>query len=117
VAKDRALYAEVSAISADAAKQTHEAIDAYFDLLKKTISSFPPGGTKLGDKLKIHADQNLAAAQEYVKKLSQAKTVQEIIQIQTEFMASQFNAFQEQAKDLAETYSKAAADAIKIPPT
>jgi hypothetical protein len=117
MAKDTEVSEEVGAITQAAAKQTHEAIDAYFDLLKKTISSFPSGGTKLGDKLKIHADQNLTAAQEYVKKLSQAKTVQEVIQIQTEFMASQFNAFQEQAKDLAETYPKAATDAIKIPST
>jgi len=115
MAKDTEVSEEVSAITKAAAKQAHEAVDAYFDLLKKAISSLPSGGTKLGEKLKNHAEQNVAATQEYVKKMSQAKTAQEVIQIQTDFMQTQFNAFGEQAKDLVETYSKEAGTAIKVP--
>jgi hypothetical protein len=115
MAKDREVLEEVGAITQAAAKQAHEAVDAYFDLLKKAISSFPSGGTKLGEKLKNHAEQNVAATQGYVKKMSQAKTAQEVIQIQMDFMQTQFNAFGAQAKDLAEAYSKAATDATKLP--
>jgi hypothetical protein len=75
----------------------------------------PSGGTEFGEKLKRHAEQNVATVQDYVTKLSQAKTVQDAIQVQTQFIQTQFNALGEQAKDLVETLSKAAADATKVP--
>ncbi len=74
-------------------------------------------GTDFGEKLRRHAEQNLTAVQEYLTKLSEAKTVQDAIRIQTEFVQTQFNAFGEQAKDLAEAYSGAAKSAIEVPPT
>ncbi len=117
MAEDKELYAEVSAISKEAGKRTHEAKEAYFDFLKKAILSLPSGGTEFGEKLKRHAEQNVTAMHEYVKQLSQAKTVQDAIRIQTEFMQTQFNIFGEQANDLMETYSKAAEDARKVPST
>jgi len=115
MAEDTEVSQEVSAITRAAAKQAHEGADAYFDLLKKAISSFPSGGTKLGEKLKSHAEQNVTAAQEYVTKLSEAKTIQDAIRIQTEFVQSQFASFGEQAKDLMDTYAKEAETAIKVP--
>jgi hypothetical protein len=33
-----------------ALEQTHQAMDTYFDFLKKSISSFPSGGTEIGDR-------------------------------------------------------------------
>jgi len=115
MADDTQVSDEVSAITKAAARQAHEAADAYFDLLKKAISSFPSGGTKLGKKLKSHAEQNIAALQEYVTKLSEVRTIQDAIRIQTEFVQSQFAAFGEQARDLMDTYAKEAETAIKVP--
>lgn len=115
MAKDTKVSEDLSAITEQAAKQAENAFDAYFDFLKRAISSYPSGGTKLGEKLKSQAEQNVTAVHEYVKQLSQAKTVQDAIRIQTEFMQAQFNIFGEQAKELMETYSKAAEDAIKVP--
>jgi len=115
MAEDTEVSEEVSAITKAAARQAHEAMDAYFGLLKKAISSVPSGGTKLGEKLKSHAEQNVAAAQEYVAKLSEAKTIQDAIRIQTEFVQTQFAAFGEQAKGLMETYAQEAERTIKVP--
>ena len=42
--------------------------------------------------LKSYAGKNIAAAQEYVNKLSQAKDFQDVSRIQTEFMQAQFSA-------------------------
>jgi hypothetical protein len=44
------------AISTDVMAQVQQAIDTFFDLLKKSASSFPTGGTELGEKLK---EQNI----------------------------------------------------------
>lgn len=78
MAEDKELYGEVSAISKEAAKQAEDAFDAYFDFLKRAISSYPSGGTKPGEKLESQAEQNVAAVHEYVKQLSQSKTVQDV---------------------------------------
>ena len=110
MAEDKELYGEVSAMSKEAAKRMHQATEAYFDLLKKAISSLPSGGTELGEKLKSHAEQNVSALHDHVKKLSEAKTVKDAVQIQMDFMQTQFNAFGEQARDLMDTFQSGGKD-------
>ncbi len=89
------------------------AVDNYFNFLQKTISSYPSGGTDLGEKLKSYAQQNIAATHEFVHKLSRAGDFYDIARIQTEFMQAQMGAFGEQAKNLGEASSKAVTDAMK----
>jgi hypothetical protein len=104
------------AFSKQAMAQAHEALEIYFDFLKKSVSSFlPSGGTELGEKLKDQSVQNIIAVRELVKKLSQAKDFEEAFRIQIEFMQSQLHAFGEQIKSLGEAYSKEAAGGVKIP--
>jgi hypothetical protein len=74
-----------------------KAVDTYFDLLKKTVSLFPTGGIEFGEKLKDQAVENIAAIHELIKKLGQAKDLEEAIGIQTEFMLSRLDAFAKQA--------------------
>jgi hypothetical protein len=50
-----------------------------------------------------------------VQKLSQAKSFEEVVKLQTEFMGTQMNSFNQQAKVLSETYTKAAEDAMNNP--
>jgi hypothetical protein len=95
-------------------EQTRGALDNYFNFIQKTMSSFPLGGTEFGEKLKGYAEQNISATNEYVLKLSEAKDLQEVIRIQTEFVQTQFNAFGEQTKSLAETFTKAATETVKM---
>jgi hypothetical protein len=96
-------------------EQTRGAVDNYFNFLQKTMSSYPLGGTELGEKLRSYAETNIAAANEYVRKLSEAKDFQEIIRIQTEFMRAQFNAFGEQTRSLGEAFAKTVTEAVKTP--
>ena len=106
---------ELNAAAKQAMEQAHQAIDTYFDFLKKSVSSFPSGGTELGEKLKDQSVQNIIAVRELVKKLSQAKDFEEAFRIQTEFMQSQLQAFGEQIKSLGEAYTKEAAGGVKMP--
>ncbi len=94
-------------------EQTRGALDNYFNFIQKTMSSFPLGGTEFGEKLTSYAERNIAATNEYVRMLSEAKNFQDIIRIQTEFVQTQFNAFGEQTKSLAETFTKAATESVK----
>ena len=97
------------------AKQTREALDIYFDFIQKAVSSYPSGGTEFGEKLKSHTEKNIAAAQGFVHKLSQATDLNDVFRIQTEFMQMQLNAFGEQAKSLGDAFTKVATGAIQTP--
>jgi hypothetical protein len=102
---------ELNAAAKQVMEQAHEALDAYFDVFKKSVSSFPSGGTDFGEKLKDQSVQNITAVHELVKRLSQAKDFEEALGIQTAFMHSQLNALGKQAISLGEAYTKAAEDA------
>jgi hypothetical protein len=52
-------------------------------------------------------DRSLVLAMTFVRELSYAKDIQDMLRIQMEFMRSQMEAFGEQAKDLGEAYIKA----------
>jgi len=112
---DKDAFEDLSAITAQTMDKTRVVVDNYFNFLQKTMSSYPWGGSDLGEKLKSFAEQNISASHDYARKLSHAKDVQDVIQIQTQFMQTQLNAFAEQAKKLGEAYVKAATGGIKSP--
>ena len=89
------------------------AMDYYFDNLKKIVSSAPSGGTHLGVKLKGYAEENIAATHDFIRRLTEARDFEAVLQIQNEFIRSQLKAFGEQAGSLGETYTKSAIDASK----
>jgi hypothetical protein len=89
-----------------AMEQAHGAVDQYFEFLKKNVAALPTGGTDLGEKLKDYTDKNITSVQGFLKNLSQAKDVQDVLRIQTEFMHAQLSAFGEQAKKLADAFTK-----------
>jgi hypothetical protein len=115
MAKDQKASDQMDAFSKQAMAQAHEALDAYFDFLKKTVSSFPSGGTDLGEKLKDQSVQNITAMHELVKRLSRAKDFEEVLRIQTAFMHSQLNVLGTQAASLGEAYTKEASGGVKMP--
>ena len=115
MAKDTEVSDAMSSMTKAGMERVREGMVSYFDFLRQIISAYPSGGTALGEKLKTHAEQNISAVEEYVTKLSEAKTIQDAVRIQTEFVKTQFAAFGEQAKDLLQTYSKEAERTIKVP--
>jgi hypothetical protein len=65
--------------------------------------------------MQSYTEQNISAARDFIRKLSQAKDFQDIIRIQTEFMQEQFSVCAEQIKGLTEAFTKAATSAVKLP--
>jgi len=113
MAKEKSEGDEFSAIGKQTMARAYSAMDYYFDHLKKTVASAPSGGTEFGEKVKACAEQNISGTQEFVRELSYAKDIQDMLRIQMEFMRSQMEAFGEQAKDLGEAYIKAASGQTK----
>ena len=115
MAKEKSEGDKFSAIGKQTMARSYSAMDYYFDHLKKTIASAPSGGTEFGEKVKACAEQNISATQEFVRELSYAKDIQDMLRIQMEFMRSQMQAFGEQAKDLGEAYIQAASGQTRKP--
>jgi hypothetical protein len=116
MAKEKMRGDELSEIGKQTMAHAYSAMDYYFDHLKKTVASAPTGGTEFGEKVKACAEQNISAAQEFVRDLSYAKDIQDMLRIQMEFMRTQLESFGEQAKDLGEAYIKAASGQMTKPP-
>ena len=94
-------------------KQAQGGMENYFGWLQTSMPALPWSNTNLNRILLRNATQNVTATFAFMHKLSQAKTFQEVVKIQTEFMEAQINSFSEQAKVLGEIYAKAAEDAMK----
>jgi len=110
-----ALTATAEQTAEQITKQTQGAMENYFCWLQKTMSALPWRNTNLNRILLSNATQNVTATFAFVQKLSQSKNFQDVVKIQTEFMETQMNSLNEQAKIVSELYTKAAEDAMKTP--
>jgi hypothetical protein len=112
MAKEKHLE-DLSAIAAQTTEKTRGAMDTYFNFMQKSFSAYPWSNNEVGEKLKRVAEENIAAFHEYVRKMSQAKDLSDVMQVQTEFIKSQMVSFADQVKEIGETCFKAATDSSK----
>jgi hypothetical protein len=94
-------------------ERTKYAMENYFNWLQNAMSASPWSNIELNKKLMSYATDNVTAAVGLVQKLSQAKNLEDVVKIQTEFMSKQLGFLDEQTKTIAEMCKKAAQDATK----
>jgi hypothetical protein len=94
-------------------ERTKHAMEDYVGWLQKTMAASPWSNIDINRKLLSYATQNVTAAVGLVQKLSQAKNLEDVVKIQTEFMSKQMDSFNEQTKAMVEICTKAARDATK----
>ena len=94
-------------------EQTRKAMEKYADFFEKGMKASPLFDADLNKKLKDYIDKNTAAANEFVRKLSEVKDIPSFWQVQTDFMQTQWKTFGEQMKDLGETVTKSVTGAFK----
>ena len=107
-------FKDLSATVEQTVDEVHAVEENYFYVLQKTTSGFPLV-SDLNRKLQSYAEQYVRAGLEFAHKLSQAKNFQDFARIQMEFIQAQLQSFGEQTKDFVETYTKAAASAVRLP--
>ena len=88
-------------------------MENYLDFFQKNMSASPWAGAELNKKVVDYALQNVATAFGFAQQLTQAKDLQDMVRIQTEFFQTQMKSLTEQAKNLSETATKAATGAFK----
>jgi hypothetical protein len=83
--------------------------------LFRLAAAAPWGNTDLNNKLLDYAAENTAAAFGFVQKLTRAKNWEDVARIQTEFMSTQLNSLNEQAKSIGDAYTKTVGAGTKTP--
>ena len=107
-------FADVSEMVARSFEQTRKAMEKYLNFFKESMTTSQWfGASDLNKKMQNYTEQNIAAASDFSKKLTQAKDFGEFWRIQTEFMQAQGTAFSEQMKDLSDTATKSAMGSFK----
>ena len=113
MAEDKKPSEDLSTVAEETMKQARGAMENYLDFFQKSMSASPWAGTELNKKIADYAQQNVDTAFGFAQKLTQAKDLQDVVRIQTEFLQTQMKSLTEQAKDLSETATKAAAGPLK----
>jgi len=80
------------------------------DVLEDTYTTAARGASSYGLKVIEHARANSDAAFDLMTRLMTAKSYAEVIELSSSFVRQQFDAFTAQARDLADTAQKVAAD-------
>jgi len=81
--------------------------------LEDRVEASQVGAQDIGNEAMHFAERYVVSAFELAQKLLQAKDIQELVRIQTEFVQSQMRVLAEQVKDLGDTVSKTAIDSMK----
>ena len=103
-------------------EQARKAIDGFMSAAQKTVDTFEGStntlqatATDATRKTFSYAEQNLAAAFDLAQKMVRAKDPQEAMQIQAEFVRSQFQAMQTQMKEFGSIAQSAMQQGTKQP--
>ena len=119
MAKDKESSESLTGMAKQTAEQitgrTQEAMENYFTWLQTTMSASPWGNTDLNKKLMSYATETFTAPLSFAQKLSQAKNLEDVVKIQTEFVRAQTDSFNEHAKEIGDIYTKVATAATKTP--
>ena len=105
----------VSELAAQTIEQARGAMENYLDFFQTRMFAAPWAETDLNKKIQNYAGKNVATTFEFAQRLTQAKDLQDLVRIQTEFLQTQLNSLTEQTKELSEMATKAAAGALKGP--
>jgi phasin len=110
--------AEMRDFAEKSVEQARKAIDGFMSAAQKTVDTFEgsantvqASATDATRKTFTYAEQNLSAAFDLAQRMVRAKDMQEAMQIQAEFVRSQFEAMQTQMKE----FGSLAQSAMKQP--
>lgn len=93
--------------------QARKAFEGFMGAVQKTAETMEaatpaPGVKDVGTKVVSFAQNNVNAAFDLAEKLVHAKDVQEVFALQAEYLKSQMEAIQQQAREMGEAVQKAA---------
>ena len=116
------VVAGMRAMAERSVEQAKLAFNNYIQAAQEAVSTFEQwgkasqvGAQGISKKAMSLAQCNVVSAFEFAQKIVQAKDIQELVRMQTEFVQSQMQVLSEQVKDLGETATKTAMESVKTP--
>ena len=109
---------EMRAFAEKSVEQARQAFDGFISAAHNAVAAFEgqaevarKGAKDVTEKAITFAQQNVTSSFEHVQQLMRAKDVQEVLQLQSDYVKRQMQALTDQARELGEASSKAAKDA------
>ena len=106
--------AELRDLAEKTIDQAEKAFGMFFDAANKSVTSMPSPGTEISKQALSFTEQNMKAAFEHARKLLHATDMQQAMQIQSEFLRSQFTNAGEHMRQISSGVMSAAKDATKV---
>jgi phasin len=105
--------AELRDLAEKTIDQAEKAFGMFFDAANKSMASIPSPGTEISKQALSFTEQNMKAAFEHARKLVHATDLQQAMQIQSEFLRSQFTNAGEHMRHITGGAMSAEKDATK----
>jgi phasin len=105
--------AELRDLAEKTIDQAERAFGMFFEAATKSVTSIPSPGTEISKQALTFTEQNVKAAFEHARKLVHATDLQEAMQIQSEFLRSQFTNAGEHMRQITGEVMSAAKDTMK----
>jgi phasin len=105
--------AELRDLAEKTIDQAEKAFGMFFDAANKSMASIPNPGTEISKQALTFTQQNMKAAFEHARKLVHATDLQQAMQIQSEFLRSQFTNAGEHMRQITGEVMSAAKDSAK----
>ena len=80
-----------------------------------TATSMQTGARAIGDKAVSFAEQNVRSAFDYASRVVKVTDMQELMQLQSDYVKNQMATLQEQAKDFGSTFQSTVSSTFKKP--
>ena len=108
--------AELRDLAEKTIDQAEKAFGMFFEAANKSVTSMPNPGTEISRQALSYTEQNMKAAFEHARKLVHATDLQQAMQIQSEFLRSQFTNAGEHMRQITGSPASAVTDATKRQP-
>lgn len=114
---------EVRAFAEKSVEQARKAFDGFVSAASQAASSFEgrtaaaqAGAREITKKAVTFAEQNVASSFDFLQTLVQAKDVDEVVKLHSEYVRKQIENLSDQAKDLGQAAARTATDTAKSRP-
>ena len=99
---------EMRVVAEKSVEQAKKAFDGFFDAADTQTASIQSNTSELARKTFGYAEHNVSAAFDYAAKLVNAKDVQDIMRIQSDFVKSQMSTLQSQMTEIGSAVQSSA---------
>ena len=111
---------EMRAFAEKSVEQARKAFETFISTARQTVSALEDqaettrqGAKDVGKRAATFAETNIANSFEFAQKLLRARDINEVMKLQSDYVATQMKVLSDQAKELGESTAKFAKDSAR----